>query len=234
MALPSPSTPIYTLTLPTNKKRVKYKPWNGRMEKALQVALIDDDKATIKNTVQSVIDECTFNTLDVPKLSDVDTDWIITQLRSKSVGEIVELTTNCTNCEKPYDIGVNLSDAVVVDVLGDKRNNNIKIDDTISFKMKLPTKDAVWDYINDAEATKDDLLVTMIESIYTNDVVENPQNYSKQELIDYIDSFNKQSLMEVYQYIDNLPRVVTTTKAKCRHCKTEHTLRLEGSDFFLN
>lgn len=233
MALPTPETVIYTLVLPSNNKKVKYKPWNGKMEKSLQIALLDDDKATIKNTLQSVIDECTFNELDVESLPDVDTDWIIAQLRSKSVGEVVELTTKCTACEKPIDVGVDLSKAKVIDTV-EKREHSIKIDNTISFKMRFPTKNDVFAYMNNDDATRDDLIASMIESVFTKDSVTNSRDVSHKEMVDYVESFNKLSLSAVHAYIDNLPKVVTETKLTCRHCKTEHTMRLEGVDFFID
>lgn len=232
MSLPKPDTPIYTLILPSSGKKIKYRPWNGVEEKSLQIALMDDDKTTINNTMMSVINECTFKELDVAKLPDVDVDWCITQLRMKSVGEIVELTMPCSACDKEFDFNINLLEAEVIDNLKEARDKPIKIDNNIFFKMKLPSKE---DY--DAFASKDEtetreLIAMMIDSIYTEDEVSNPKDYSFEEIYDYVKMFNKKTLKEVYKYVENIPKVIVKNVTTCRHCKTEHNILVEGTEFF--
>lgn len=232
--LPAPKTPIYTTTLPSNGKSIKYRPWDGVMEKSLQIALMDEDKTTVRNTMMSIINECTYEALDVENLPDVDVDWLITQLRIKSVGELVELTAICGNCKNEYDIGVNLLEATVVDEHKDKRNKPVQIiDEDIYFTLNLPSKDNMEKHINDPEKfTIDMLITTMIKTISTSEQVFSPKDYSYEDLFAYVSKFNKRKMMNVYAFIDNLPKVVTDTKSTCRHCKTSHDIHLEGSDFF--
>jgi len=232
MSLPIPNTPIYTLELPSDGKKVKYRPWVGREEKSLQIAMMDDDKTTLKNTLISVIDACTFNELDISKLPDVDVDWIITQLRMKSVGEIVELSMPCPSCTKDFDFGVNLMDVTVSDKWKEKRNQPIKVDEDIFFRMKLPSKENYDMYAANSDADTEDLIAMMIDSIYTSEEVTNPKDYTLQELSDYVRTFNKKTLKEVREYVANQPKVSIACKAKCPHCKAEHNVKLEGTDFF--
>ncbi len=235
MVLPKSKTAIYTLTLPSTGKSYKYRPWDGLQEKSLQIALMDDDKLTIKNTFQSVINECLFEELNVENLPDVDQDWIITQLRIKSVSEIVELVTTCPNksCGKEIDLYANLLDTEVIDNLKEKRDLPIKIDDNIFFKLKLPTSEAITKLQLGLIGTEE-LLATMLDSIYTETEVHNPIDYTTEELVEYIESFNKKTLTEVYEYVHNLPEVVNTSNVKCKHCGTEHKVILKGVDFFLS
>lgn len=207
-------------------------PWDGRAEKSLQIALMDEDKETIKNTMFAVIDECTYNVLDIENLPDVDIDWIITQLRTKSVGEIVELVANCPSCEKQYDIGINLMEALVVDTTLATRNKPIKIDDDIYFNLQLPSKQNYSAYLNDKSFTRDHLIASMIISVSTSEETFSASDYSKQQLVEYVEVFNKKKKKLLYEYVDNLPRVTVSTKCKCRHCGTEQDIALEGTEFF--
>lgn len=232
MSLPKPTTPIYTLELPSNGKKIKYRPWIGKEEKSLQIAMMDDNKNTLKDTLISVLDACTFNELDISKLPDVDVDWLIVQLRMKSVGEIVELTMPCPSCKVEFDFMVNLMDSLVIDKWKEKRNTPIKVDENIFFKMKLPSKENYDLYSSNPDAETEDLIAMMIDSIYTNDEVSNPKDYTLKELSEYVNIFNKKTLKEVRDYVSNQPKVVVSNKAKCPHCKTEHNVKLEGADFF--
>ena len=234
MALPEPKTAIYSTTLPSNGAKIKYQPWDGVMEKSLQVALMDDDKDTIRNTMMSIIDKCTFNELDVEQLPDVDVDWMIAQLRIKSVGELVDLTAICGNCSKEYDFSVNLMDAKITDENKELRGKPIKlVDEDIYFTLNLPSKPNIERYNNDpSEFTIDMLIASMIKTISTSEEVFSPKDYSKEELLNYVAKFNKKKMVGVYEFVDSLPKVVTDTTAVCRHCKTKHEIHLEGTDFF--
>jgi ribosomal protein L44E len=231
--LPVPKTPIYSQTLPSNGKSIKFRPWNGLEEKSIQVALSDNDKTTLHNTIMSVIYECTFGELDVENLPDVDIDWMIAHLRSKSVGEIVELQTKCTKCEKQYDFDVDVSKVTIVDPLEGKRDFKIKVDDDIYFKMKYPSKASVTNYTQN-NGTLDAFIASMIELVYTEEEVFNAKDLEQGELELYVKKFRQAELAEVLKFVDNIPKVTTKTEVKCTHCKTPHNVTLEGVDFFLN
>lgn len=234
MSLPLPNTPIYSTTLPSNGKSIKYKPWDGLMEKSLQIALMDEDKSTITNTMMSIIDECTFNKLDVERLSDVDIDWLIAQLRIKSVGELVELTATCGNCKKEYDISVNLLEATIIDNNKEMRSKPVQIiDEDIYFNLNLPTRENIEKYNKDPNGFSIDMLIaSMLKSIATSEEVFSPKDYSEEDILEYVSKFNKRKMINVYKFIEDLPKVVTDTTAVCKHCKTKHDIHLEGTDFF--
>ena len=77
MNLPKPVVATYTTTLPSDNRKVQYRAWIGSEEKALQVALMDDDKTTIENTMNSVIEACTFGKLKPSTMTDVDIDSVV-------------------------------------------------------------------------------------------------------------------------------------------------------------
>ena len=54
MALPEIATPTYTLTVPSTKKRVKYRPFLVKEQKLLILALENDDQEQILDAITTV------------------------------------------------------------------------------------------------------------------------------------------------------------------------------------
>ena len=52
MALPDIATPTYTLTVPSTKKKVKYRPFLVKEQKVLIVALENEDSEQILDAIQ--------------------------------------------------------------------------------------------------------------------------------------------------------------------------------------
>ena len=58
MALPKPSRPEYSTTLPSSGKRVKYMPFTVREEKVLVLAAEGQDQDEITNAISNVLSSC--------------------------------------------------------------------------------------------------------------------------------------------------------------------------------
>ena len=97
MALPVASTPIYKLTIPSTGKTVSYRPFLVKEEKALMIAQQSEDPETMIATLKSVIEACIQDKIKANELAIFDIEYIFTQLRAKSVGEIVETRYRCNN-----------------------------------------------------------------------------------------------------------------------------------------
>ena len=88
MALPIVETPRYECTLASQDTQVQYRPFLVKEEKILLVAMESKDNNEIINATKQVIKACTYDKLDVDKLPMFDIEYLLLQIRSKSVGEI--------------------------------------------------------------------------------------------------------------------------------------------------
>ena len=88
MALPIIETPRYELTLPSQDIKVQYRPFLVKEEKILLMAMESKDNNEIVNATKNILRACTFEKLDIEKLPMFDIEYILLQVRSKSVGEI--------------------------------------------------------------------------------------------------------------------------------------------------
>ena len=68
MALPRVDVPTYELTLPSEDKKIKYRPFLVKEEKILYIALETGDNKEMVNALKEVVKACTFDVLNVDRL----------------------------------------------------------------------------------------------------------------------------------------------------------------------
>jgi hypothetical protein len=104
MSLPKLETPTYELNLPSTNKKVKYRPFLVKEYKVLLTA-IESSTDEIVRVLYELIDACTFNKMNMDKISHFDLEYLFLQIRAKSISEIAAITVNCDCGEKiPYDL----------------------------------------------------------------------------------------------------------------------------------
>ena len=141
MPLPKINTPTYELTLPSNRKKVKYRPFLVREEKILVLALESEDQKQITDAIVQIIGDCLITkNIDVTKLPTFDIEYLFLNVRSKSVGETVEVNVTCPDDGKTkVETSINIDD---IKVVKDKNHKLIvQLDDKYSMKLKYPTLD---------------------------------------------------------------------------------------------
>ena len=139
MPLPKINTPTYELTLPSNGKKIKYRPFLVREEKILIMALETENQKQITDAVVEILDACIMTRgIKIQTLATFDIEYIFLNVRSKSVGETINVNIICPDDEKTsVEIPIDLES---IKVKKDKSHTNIvKIDDNLSLKLKYPS-----------------------------------------------------------------------------------------------
>ena len=141
MPLPKINTPTYELVIPSTGKKIKYRPFLVREEKILILALESEDTAQITNAVVEILSECILTKgVDVTKLATFDIEYLFLNVRSKSVGETVEVNLTCPDDDKTsVEMEINIDSIKVQKTRGHK--NIVKLDDQYSMKLKYPSFD---------------------------------------------------------------------------------------------
>ena len=139
MPLPKISTPTYELELPSNKKKIKYRPFLVREEKILIMALESENTKQISDAIVQVLKDCILTRgIKINELATFDIEYLFLNIRAKSVGETVEVNINCPDDGEtmvPMEIAID-----DIKVQKDKNHNNIiKLDDKLSMKLKYPS-----------------------------------------------------------------------------------------------
>ena len=241
MPLPKINTPTYELTLPSNRKKDKYRPFLVREEKILVLALESEDQKQITDAIIQIIGDCLITkNIDVTKLPTFDIEYLFLNVRSKSVGETVEVNVTCPDDGKTkVETSINIDD---IKVIKDKNHKLIvQLDDKYSMKLKYPTLDQFIENNFDfemAEAKESvsaamSMLSTCIDMIYDDQESWDASESTKEELDAFIDQLNTKQFQEVEQFFKTMPKLSHTLKVKNPQTDVESEVVLEGlASFF--
>ena len=98
MALPTIETPRYELTLPSQDVKVQYRPFLVKEEKVLMMAMESKENVEVITAIKNVLNACTFEKLNIDSLPMFDLEYLLLQVRAKSVGEVAKFRVLC-----PYE-----------------------------------------------------------------------------------------------------------------------------------
>ena len=238
MPLPKINTPTYELTLPSNNKKIKYRPFLVREEKILIMALETENSEDISNAVVDILSECILTKgVDVTKLATFDIEYLFLNVRSKSVGETVEVNVVCPDDNKTsVQMEINLDSIKVQKTRGHK--NIIKLDDQYSMKLKYPSLDEFignnFD-INEGSAVDKSLsmISSCIEIVYDEEESWNASDSTKQELEEFVEQLNSKQFKSIEKFFETMPKLSHKLKVKNPTTEVESEVVLEGlASFF--
>ena len=241
MPLPKINTPTYELTLPSNRKKVKYRPFLVREEKILVLALESEDQKQITDAIIQIIGDCLITkNIDVTKLPTFDIEYLFLNVRSKSVGETVEVNVTCPDDGKTkVETSINIDD---IKVIKNKDHNLIvKLDDKYSMKLKYPSLDQFvennFDFEmaapNESVSAAMSMLSSCIDMIYDEEESWDASESTKEELDEFIDQLNTKQFQKVEEFFRTMPKLSHTLKVTNPQTGVESEVVLEGlASFF--
>ena len=213
MPLPKINTPTYELTLPSNNKKIKYRPFLVREEKILILALESSDAKQISSSIVEIMSDCIeTKNVDITKLPSFDIEYLFLNIRAKSVGETVDVIITCPDDNKTtVEATINIDDIKVKKTKGHK--NVVKLDDTYSMKLKYPSMqqfiDANFDSEQELNSVSQSLqmLSTCIDMIYDNEESWDAADNSPEELNEFIEQLNTKQFKEVETFFETMPKL---------------------------
>lgn len=248
MSLPKLNTPTYFLTVPSSKKKIKFRPFLVKEEKIMMLVKESNNDAEILEVMKDVIGSCTFNKIDPDSLATFDIEYIFLQLRSKSVGERIELNMKCVNeVEIPSDEGKEPQtkpcggiipfdiDISKIEVnTRDDHTNIIILDGDVGVTFRYPSLDNISDMNNRDNNDDIDIIVDLIENIFDKDNVYDASDTDRRELVEFIESITQKQFMKIKEgFFDTIPALEHTEKYKCSKCGYEDEYTFRGiTDFF--
>tara|TARA_Y100000356_G_C11187566_1_gene250298 strand:- start:127 stop:849 length:723 start_codon:yes stop_codon:yes gene_type:complete len=240
MPLPKVNTPTYELVLPSNNKKIRYRPFLVREEKILIMALESEDMKQITNSVIEILNACILTKgVKVSTLSTFDIEYLFLNVRAKSVGESIEVNVTC-----PDDNKTSVQVSVDLDAIKVKKNrkhtNIIKLDDTLSLKMKYPSMDQFIESNFESNEESSDIKTTLkmitscIEMIYNDEESWNGSESSQKELEEFIEQLNSKQFKSIEDFFTTMPKLTHTLKVKNPQTNVESSVVLEGLAAFFS
>ena len=238
MPLPKIVTPTYELVLPSTGKTIKYRPFLVKEEKVLVIAMESEDTKQITNAVKTVIKNCVETRgIKVETLPTFDIEYLFLNIRSKSVGEEIDVNIICPDDgETEVPVTINVDEIQVIK--NDEHNNRIKLDDNVMMEMKYPSLDQFiksnFDISNNANIDQSfDLIASCIDKIFTEEEVWTSSDVTKKELIDFLDQMNTNQFKEIEEFFNTMPKLSHEVQVKNPKTGVESKVVLEGlASFF--
>ena len=229
MALPKIKHPTYSITIPSNNKKVNFRPFTVQEEKLLLMAKNSEKTEDIINTVKQVIHNCIIEPIDVEKLAIFDIEYIFIKLRSKSVGEVVDLDYNDPETDENIKFKINLDDIEVK--RNDEHTNKFVLFENIGVVMRYPTLEEVKTVEDNG---KDEAVFTMlikcIDQIYDDETVYS--DYNEKELDEFINTLPMESMGAIQKFFETMPSVEHTVKLKNKKGETKEVVLKGINSFF--
>lgn len=227
--------PVYTTTLPSTGKQIKFRPFLVKDEKNLLLAQQSEEELNMIDTLKSVIADCILDKdVNVDDLAIFDLEYMFTQLRAKSVGEEVELIFTCKNdeCNEKTKISFKIEPELIKP---EGHNNKIDLFDDVGVVMKYANASILKD-ISKLDMSNPDqileLIVNCIDYIYDAESVYPAKEQKKQDLIKFVEGLPRAPTDKIRKFFETTPRLQQNVKYDCPKCGTHNSYMVEGIDSF--
>lgn len=239
MALPVMSTPTYNMVVPSSGESVRFRPFLVKEEKALLLAHQSEDVVVMVDTLKGVIESCVIDKIDTSKLATFDLEYMFTQIRAKSVGEVIDLIFKCDedHGEDNEKASVKISiDLTKLEVEKDpEHTNKIDLFEDVGVVMKYPSIEVIkklesldTDDLNNIF----DVMASSIDFIYQGEEIFYGKEQKREELLDFLNNLTSEQFLKVQKFFSTMPRIKKQIEYTCPICNKHHVKVLEGMQSF--
>ena len=233
MALPKVVAPTYELELPSNGKKIKYRPFLVKEEKVLLIAMDSGDEKQITQATVDVIKSCVTSRLKVEDLPSFDLEYLFLKIRAASVGEEITINVVCMDDNKTkVQHTININDVEVFRPKG--HNEKVMINKNVGVIMKYPKLDHFIDFGVRGETNMDglDIIVGCIDQIFDGEDVTESSDCTTKELKEFIESLTQRQFNKVSKFFETMPKLQHKFEVVNPNTKKSSTYTLEGLQSF--
>jgi len=231
MGLPKIEMPLFETKLFSTGKIVKFRPFTVKEEKILLIAQEANDVDQTLLAIRQIISNCVYD-LDVEQLPMFDMEYLMLQLRAKSVNNVITFNITDPDTQKPVEIELDLDTINLT--LDDRHSKEITIKDDMHLMMRYPRINEVSlfkGYEGDEVNTLFNIMISCIDCVVVGDTISRMEDFTPQEIQDFVESFPGSVVEELKLFFETVP--VLRYEAKYINANgDEKTLVLEGMETF--
>ena len=233
MKLPTISQPLFEETIPSNDKKILFRPYTVAEEKILLIAKESDSEADIVRAMRQVLNLCVQDSFfATEKLTTFDLEYLFLKLRAKSVENIVKLSYRDNDDDKIYTFELNLDDVKVV--FPDNQLKSIKVNDVVSFTMRYPDSD-ISNRLKDFDNEVDLMLFFVsncIDIIYEGDTPYDTADFDIKEVSQFVESLDLKTFEKVKEFFESIPKLYHKFEYVNEHGDDRKVELTQLKDFF--
>lgn len=232
MSLPKLACPKYPITIPSNKKNTFFRPFLMKEQKILMMAMESNDVEHISRAIAQIVKDCIDDIEHPEKMPMFDLEYLFLKIRSKSIGETIELTVKCPSCGKSQPTEVNLEE-VKVERKKDI-SNKIMLSDKLGIVVRYPCLGDATVGLSEMDADGIiDFVCKSIDVVFDEDVSYTRKDFTIQEIKNFVESMTTSQFEKINEFYANLPELHKEVTHTCIACETEFKINFRGlQDFF--
>lgn len=234
MSLPQLNVPHFRCKLPSTDQEIVFRPFLIGEEKVLLIALEGEDEKQIADAVITLIKQCLIepDNIDVANLPTFDIEYLFLKLRSKSAGEVIEVSISHpgdTECDHKTKVNINIDD-IEVDKRGAAEDSTIMLTDNIGVTMKYPSIKSTMG--KPEKASEFDKIMGMICGCIDNVFEMNPavvhDSFTAKEIEQWALGLSQEQFEKIVRFLEHIPKLSFPITWTCEKCGKEDTLVIEG------
>lgn len=223
MALPILETPKFETILPSDGVKITFRPFTVKEQKNLLIVQEGADEKTAMKVLADCLTSCVDQDIQIFKRPVVDFEWLFLQVRSKSVGESVELTSKCKKCETPFDFELNLTEVEIPKFPEGK----VKVTEDLTIEFRNVS---MGDLRNSEDG--DSIVASCAKVIYYKG--ECYTEFTPGEFKKFIEPLTLDQYAKVDVFFRNQPSLKLSKKHICKKCGEVNDIEIEGVfNFFI-
>lgn len=232
MGLPKIELPLFEVEIPSTKQKVKYRPFTVKEEKILLIAQESGELSQIVLAVKQIIQNCVYD-IDVEKLAVFDLEYILLNLRIKSVNNAAKFNVTDPDTDETVELELDLENIKILKK--EEITPNVYISDESYLVMRYPSINEVLLLQKEESGEKDiiDIMVSCIDNIVNGEEVFKTEDFTQQEMYDFLESLPSTVIGDIENFFSNMPSLRHEIKYKNSE-GNEKTFVIEGlNSFFL-
>ena len=234
MALPRPTRPEYSTTIPSTGKKIKYSPFTVKEEKVLILAAEGGDEDEITNAVINILNACISTTgVDIESLALFDIEYLFLKTRAKSAGE--KVTVMVTD---PDDESYSTPTEIFIDKIGVKKTeghtNIIDISDDMKLKMRYPDITFFTSGLDVSNFQSSlEIIGKCVSSIIVDDEVINRTDMEEGEITEWLEGLTREQFEKITKFFETMPKLEHKLTLHNPITDKDFSITLRGlADFF--
>lgn len=233
MALPRIDLPLFELTIPSSGKKVQYRPFTVKEEKILLIAQESKEIDQIILAIKQIVNNCV-NDVDANKLAMFDLEYIMLNLRGKSINNVIKFNVKDPDTEEQVELVLDIDKVT----LTHKENHSKKItlNNEYSLIMRYPTINELKALTAVQNKNTEDLLnimISCIDMLVSNDgeKIYKLSDFTDTEVKDFVEGLTSGAIKGIQTFFQTIPvlRMEIPYKNKKGESKT---FVLEGLESF--
>lgn len=249
MKLPTLDTYAFPIVLPSSGRTITLRPFLVREEKLLLMAQESQDTQEKIEAVAQVIRNCTNGAVEPSTAPYFDVEYLLLQLRTRSVGESISFTYEChnildtgTECNHRTPIKINLTDIKVQGISTDNPPMSIPLSERYVLNLRYPTVYTIENLLaatlGDSSTGQGDAINKLVDVFDTlldkdTDTLYRFDEYNEAEKIEFLNTLMPTDYEKITQFVATMPTLKYNLEYVCEGCQFTHNLVLSGLSDFL-